>query len=268
MKIRLRIISVLALLAMPFAVQPVHSQEILPLAENSINDVQGRFRAGLELPIDRFGKWDFTWNEQVRLHNNFKDLDKIVSSVGVSYKPFDFLRVGADYSFVNEKNLSDGDWDIKHRVNFDVTGMYRVGRVKLSLRERVRVQFRSDSVCKYEHPDPFVTLRSRFKVAYDVFQSRWEPYVFAELYTTLNAPAPVPNYKEYPLKRDNYINRIRFAVGAEYKINMQNRIDVYYMIHFNRGYDARYKANVGDIKEWSLTKTCAHVFCIDYKFKL
>ena len=84
MKIRLRIISMLVLMAMPFAVQPAHSQEILPLAENSLNDVQGRFRAGLELPLDRFGKWDFTWNEQVRLHNNFKDLDKIVSSVGVS----------------------------------------------------------------------------------------------------------------------------------------------------------------------------------------
>jgi hypothetical protein len=113
-----------------------------------------------------------------------------------------------------------------------------------------------------------VTLRSRFKVAYDIFQSRWEPYAFAELYSTLNAPAPVPNYKNYPLKRDNYINRVRVAVGAEYKINMQNRIDIYYMLHFNRGYDARYKANVGEIKEWSLKKTCAHVFCLDYKFKL
>ena len=147
MKIRLRIISLVMLLVMPFALQ-AQEDEILPLTESSSNDIQGRFRAGLELPLDRFGKWDFTWNEQVRLHNNFKDLDKIVSSVGVSYKPFDFLRVGADYSLVNEKSLSDGKWDIKHRANFDITGLYRAGRVKLSLRERVRVQFRSDSVCK------------------------------------------------------------------------------------------------------------------------
>ena len=101
-----------------------------------------------------------------------------------------------------------------------------------------------------------------------MFQMRFSFQAVHELYTTLNAPAPVPNYKEYPLKRDNYINRIRIAAGAEYKINMQNRIDLYYMVHFNRGYDARYKANVGEIKEWSLTKGCAHVFCIDYKFKL
>lgn len=265
MKNRVRLISLLMLLVLPAMIR---AQEILPLAENSLNDVQGRFRAGLELPIDRFGRWDFSWSEQVRLHNNFKDIDKIVSSVGFSYKPIDYFSVGADYSFVNERNLGDGSWDIKHRVNLDFTGMYRVGRVKLSLRERVRVQFRSDSVCKYEHPNPFVTLRSRFKAAYDIFQSRWEPYAFVELYTTLNAPAPVPNYKEYPLSSDNYINRVRLAVGAEYKITRHNRIEFYYMLHFNRGYDARYKANVGDMKEWSLTKTCAHVFCIDYKFKL
>ena len=265
MKIRVKVLSMLMLLLLPFTIQA--QEDIFPLSESSVTDIQGRFRAGVEIPLDRFGKWDFSWNEQVRLHNNFKDLDKVVSSVGFSYKPIDYLRLGADYSLVNERNLGDGEWDMKHRVNFDVTGMYRAGRVKLSLRERVRVQFRGDSVCKYEHANPFVTLRTRFKVAYDIFQSRWEPYAFAELYSTLNAPAPVPNYKNYPLKRDNYINRVRVAVGAEYKINMQNRIDIYYMLHFNRGYDARYKANVGEIKEWSLKKTCAHVFCLDYKFK-
>lgn len=266
MKIRVRVLSMLMLLLLPFTIQA--QEDIFPLSESSVTDIQGRFRAGVEIPLDRFGKWDFSWNEQVRLHNNFKDLDKVVSSVGFSYKPIDYLRLGADYSLVNERNLGDGEWDMKHRVNFDVIGMYRAGRVKLSLRERVRVQFRGDSVCKYEHANPFVTLRTRFKVAYDIFQSRWEPYAFAELYSTLNAPAPVPNYKNYPLKRDNYINRVRVAVGAEYKINMQNRIDIYYMLHFNRGYDARYKANVGEIKEWSLKKTCAHVFCLDYKFKI
>ena len=188
--------------------------------------------------------------------------------MGFSYKPIPYFRVGASYSFVNEKNLTDGDWDMRHRANLDLVGMYRLGRVKLSLRERVRVQFRGDSINKYEHANPMLSLRSRFKVAYDVFQSRWEPYAFVELYNTLNAPAPVANYKTDPLRCKNYISRVRVAVGAEYKINMSNRIDVYYMLHFNRGYDARYKANAGDIKEWSLTKTCAHVFCLDYKFKL
>ncbi|MBR5812297.1 MAG: DUF2490 domain-containing protein [Alistipes sp.] len=266
MKNTIKTICLMILLAVPFAVQA--QEEIIPPTEITNNDIQGRFRAGLEIPLDRAGKLDFSWNEQVRLHNNFKELDKVVSSVGLSYKPINFLSVGADYSLVNQRDEDDGKWAIRHRVNFDVTGMYRAGRVKLSLRERVRVQFRGDSICKYEHANPFFSLRSRFKVAYDIFQSRWEPYAFAELYTTLNAPAAVANYKNEPLDVDNYISRVRFAVGAEYKINMTNRIDIYYMLHLNKAYDARYKANVGDIKELRLTKGCAHVFCIDYKFKL
>ena len=266
MKHTIKTICLMILLAVPFAVQA--QEELIPPTEITNNDIQGRFRAGLEIPLDRFGKWDFTWDEQVRLHNNFSDLDKIVSSVGFSYKPIDYLRIGASYSLVNQLDEDDEEkWGIRHRVNLDVTGMYRAGRVKLSLRERVRVQFRGDSICKYEHVNPFFSLRSRFKVAYDVFQSRWEPYAFAELYTTLNAPAPVKNYKENPWDSDNYISRVRFAVGAEYKINMTNRIDIYYMLHLNQSYDARYKANAGDIKEWRHTKGCAHVFCLDYKFK-
>ena len=73
------------LLAVPFAVQA--QEEIIPPTEITNNDIQGRFRAGLEIPLDRAGKLDFSWNEQVRLHNNFKELDKVVSSVGLSYKP-------------------------------------------------------------------------------------------------------------------------------------------------------------------------------------
>ena len=214
MKNTIQTICLMILLAVPFAVQA--QEEIIPPTEITNNDIQGRFRAGLEIPLDRAGKLDFSWNEQVRLHNNFKELDKVVSSVGLSYKPINFLSVGADYSLVNQRDEDDGKWAIRHRVNFDVTGMYRVGRVKLSLRERVRVQFRGDSICKYEHANPFFSLRSRFKVAYDIFQSRWEPYAFAELYTTLNAPAAVANYKNEPLDVDNYISRVRFAVGAEF----------------------------------------------------
>ena len=131
----------------------------------------------------------------------------------------------------------------------------------------MRFQFRSDSTNRYEKPDPFITLRSRLKAAYDIRHSHWKPYVFAELYTTLNAPGPVGDYRTDALYRDNYINRIRLGLGAKYKINNHNSLDFYYMVHFNRDYRARYKRG-GEMKEWSLMKECCHVFGIDYKFKL
>ena len=246
----------------------------IPLTETSESDVQLRLRAGLEVPIGQ--KWEFSWSEQMRLHNNLSNFDKIVSSVGFGYKPWRFLKLDAQYGLVNERTsktdndtgIKTTDWQIRHRLNFDVTGSVRWGRVKLSLRERLRAQFRSDSINKYEHANPELSLRSRLKGAVKLNNARWEPYAFVEIYTTLNAPAAVDNYITSPLKVDNYINRVRFAVGTEMKLNNSSKMDFYYMLHLNRSYDARYKGNAGDIKSWELEKKCAHVICIDYKFKL
>ncbi len=252
---------------------PLQAQNI-PLAESSETELQARIGAGIEIPIGQ--KWSFEWNEQMRLHNNLANFDKIVSSVGFGYKPLRFLKVGAQYGFVNERTsksdnntgLKTVEWQIRHRMNIDVTGSVRLGRLKLSLRERFRAQFRADSVNKYEHPNPELTLRSRLKGAVKLNNARWEPYAFAEVYTTLNAPAVVNNYKEYPLAYKNYINRVRLGVGTEMKLSNSSKLDLYYMCHFNRSYDARYKANAGDLKSWELEKKCAHVIGIDYKFKL
>jgi hypothetical protein len=119
-------------------------------------------------------------------------------------------------------------------------------------------------------------LRSRLKFAYDLRNSRWEPYVFGEVYNTLNALRPVENYKnpnnvswkDSGSKYDNYINRIRVAAGTEFKINNYHRLDIYYHFHMNQSYEARYKANKGELKRWDLEKQNCHVIGIDYKFKL
>ena len=277
MKIRAYILAALAAVMLCVTAQ---AQDQVSLVETSESDVQLRLGAGLEVPIGR--KWEFTWNEQARLHNNLANFDKIISSVGFGYKPWKFLKLEAQYGFVNERTSKTDndtgfktiDWQIRHRLNFDVTGSVRLGAVKLSLRERVRVQFRADSVNKYEHPNPEITLRSRLKGAVDLRNGRWEPYAFAEVYTTLNAPAAVVNYLNSPLKYSNYINRVRAGLGTEMKLSNSSKLDFYYMVHFNRSYEARYKGiskdptNDGDLKSWKLEKKCAHVIGIDYKFKL
>ena len=277
MKIRAYILAALAAVMLCVTAQ---AQDQVSLVETSESDVQLRLGAGLEVPIGR--KWEFAWSEQARLHNNLANFDKIISSVGFGYKPWKFLKLEAQYGFVNERTSKTDndtgfktiDWQIRHRLNFDVTGSVRLGAVKLSLRERVRVQFRGDSVNKYEHPNPEITLRSRLKGAVDLRNGRWEPYAFAEVYTTLNAPAAVVNYLNSPLKYSNYINRVRLGLGTEMKLSNSSKLDFYYMVHFNRSYEARYKGiskdptNDGDLKSWKLEKKCAHVIGIDYKFKL
>ena len=263
-----------------------------PATVQKDDDVQARFRAIMDIPLAK--NLSLEWSEQVRMHNNVSDVDKIISSVGVNYKALPWLKLGASYGFVNvrdeeyDKKTKETlvEWGNRHMVNVDVTGSYKVGRVKLSLRERVRFNFRTDSINPYEHSNPAISLRSRLKAAYDIRQCRWEPYAYVELYTTLNAPSAVPNYTEYYQAYKQYVSRLRFSLGTEFKINNHHRLDIYYRFHMNQSYDIRYKKS-GDLKTnhtynpkgeiilkdpadmgWRHEKQNCHVIGLDYKFKL
>ena len=84
MKLNLRIVTTLAALmscTMLFAQQWEEGAGIPPTRGNAQeidegNDVQGRFSAGLQIPLGQ--KWSLTWSEQVRTMDKFKKLDNIV----------------------------------------------------------------------------------------------------------------------------------------------------------------------------------------------
>ena len=274
MKRSLRLLTLVAALMGCTAVFAQQSAVPAPQEVNLDDDVQARFRAILDIPLAK--NLSLEWSEQVRMHNNVSDVDKILSTVGVGYKVLPWLKLGASYSLVNVRDeetnsitgASEVEWKNRHLVNVDVTGSYKIGRVKLSLRERVRFNFRTDSINKYEHTDPAISLRSRLKAAYDIRQCRWEPYAFVELYTTLNAVSAVANCKQYEVAYKQYMSRLRFAVGTECKLNNHNRLDIYYQYQMNQSYDARYKTKSGDLKSWTNEKQNCHVIGLDYKFKL
>ncbi len=235
----------------------------MPLNESSASDLQGRFKAGLEIPLGE--KWGFAWSEQLRTKDSFRSIDKILSSVSFDYTPWKFLEVGSEYALVNEKK--GDDWRTKHRWNIDITEKLTAGRFELSLRERVRMEFRGYSANKYEDPNPFTTFRTRLKAAYKN-PSRWKPYAYVEVYATLNATKPVANYLIDPIDRDNYCNRVRLVFGSEMKINEKQKMDFHYMLNLNRSYKSKYDAATGNLQSWALEKVCAHVICVDYKFSL
>lgn len=254
-----------ALIAAVVVVGSVSAQtQSVPLSESSDSDLQTRFKLALEIPLADGLK--LTWSEQLRTKESFSQLDKMLSSLTLDYSPWRHLGFEGEYSFVNE-NKGDDEWRLKHRVNLAVVGKLSVGRFDLSLRERVRFVLRSYETDEYITPDPFTSLRTRFKADYRN-ESRWKPYAYVELYTTLNAPAAVDNRNEQPVSIDNYINRVRLCLGSTMKINAHNSMDFYYMVHFNRSQGAAYDQISGDLTNRTLKKVCAHVIGIDYKFKL
>lgn len=254
------------------------AQEFTPTYyESSDSDLQGRFKVALDIPISQ--KVKLSLGEQLRTKDMFRSVDKILSSLSVAYTPWKFLEVGTEYALENEwiGEMHGGPkkkWETKHRWNIDITEKLTAGRFELSLRERVRMVFSSDETNKYVEPNPFTTLRTRLKAAYKN-PSRWKPYTYVEVYTTLNAPKRVENCLRDPLERDNYINRVRIVLGSELKITDKQKMDIHYMLNLNRTRKVAYFSKgfnhvneAGDLNSWSLKKVAAHVICVDYKFSL
>lgn len=206
---------------------------------------------------------------QLRLMENFSSVDRFQTTFGVNYDVCDYFAVGADYVLINNHDSQDKMWEKpRHRLNVNVEGRVRIGRVELSLRERLQTTFRTDSVNRFEKPDPELILRSKLEAEYRIRHSKWSPYVMFELNNTLNAPAVVDNYKQAELSHDNYVTRYRAGAGVKYRITRNHRLEFYYTFDYDRSYNIDYKGNKGDLKGYIRETECRHIFGISYKFKL
>lgn len=234
---------------------------------STTNDFRGRVEGAFEWEVVD----DLTLEAavQLRLNNDLASVDRIQSSVGARYEVNKYFDIGADYVLINGYEYDVKAWDKpRHRVNVDMRGKVKVGRVQLSLRERLQTTFRTDSVNRYEKMNPELMLRSRLMAEYSIRHSRWSPYMLFELHNTLNAPKVVDNYKSAELRIDNYIARYRLGVGAKLRISRYHRLDFYYYFDYDRGYDIDYKGNKGSLKGYVEENEFRHTFGISYKFKL
>lgn len=243
------------------------AQEAFTPTRSTTNDFRGRVEGAFEWEVVD----DLTLEAgvQLRLNNDLATVDRIQTSVGANYKVNKYFDFGADYVLINGYEADVRAWDKpRHRVNVNVRGMVKVGRVQLSLRERLQTTFRTDSVNRYEKMNPELMLRSRLMAEYSIRHSRWSPYMLFELHNTLNAPKVVANYKTAKLGIDNYIARYRLGVGAKFRISHYHRLDFYYYFDYDRGYDIDYKGNKGTLKGYVEENEFRHTFGISYKFKL
>ena len=143
----------------------------------------------------------------------------------------------------NEYNIDNDYWVIRNRVYATISGEYKVGRFEFGLRERLQYTHTGSATTdetKYRYDlgmDPLLstednkwlattepefkdakhnlTLRSRLNVKYDIPNCKVNPFASVELYTRLD------EWKGY--------DKLRYRLGASYKINKDNSISLYYL---------------------------------------
>ena len=214
---------------------------VLPLgmkAQGTDNELETDFGARLNVTADAKIKKGFHWTveAEARMRENFSELGRLQAGTGFTYKLNDYLKVGAGYIFMENKNSSD-EWKIRHRFY----GNHR------------------DVNNRFQDTPYSIALKSRLKVAYKGSHA-WTPYVYGELINVFNDPACSATwstasqaYSDYSFLgySDAYFNRLRGCLGTELKVSNQSAFDFYILLDYN--YDKDIDTNKEGTKLKSLT---------------
>lgn len=162
-----------------------------------------------------FSKFEASVEGDFRTHDNAGTIDRWSGGVGLSYKPWDFLKVGGEYVYIRYNHTRRG-WETGHRYNIYAAGSYKWNRFTLSLRERYQHTYRKGVPATNTSANPKDILRSRLQLAYRLKQSAFQPYASMELFHRLNDP------------QDNGLDKIRYTLGLEYELNKRSTFNMYY----------------------------------------
>lgn len=208
---------------------------------------------------------------EFRTSDYLKEVDRFSAGINLQYKITDWLKATAGHIFIFGYNGSetkthldkDGSedgynyehsyWEKRNRVYIALTGETKIGRVKLSLRERLQYtrthaeiidedKHRFTKNTEYdEAAGDFVekttwlapvteketkkhknntVLRSRLTAKWDIKNCKINPFISTELYTRID--------------KWRGIEKLRSRIGASYKIDKDNAIDIYYL--FEKGW--------------------------------
>ena len=211
-------------------------------------------------------KFKVVGDVEFRTYDFVNNIERAAIGVKLEYKILKWLKSNVGYQFHykhnpdetsikdpvydeegnfagNEYNIDHDYWVIRNRVYATISGEYKVGRFEFGLRERLQYTHTGSATTdetKYRYDlgmDPLLstednkwlsttepefkdakhnlTLRSRLNVKYDIPNCKVNPFASVELYTRLD------EWKGY--------DKLRYRLGASYKINKDNSISLYYL---------------------------------------
>lgn len=286
-------ISFIALL-LTLAVCPLYAQELKSDSSRHIHNVELRMKA--EFNKTWKGKYSLGINEEIRtiLGGNYTmeetayEAGKIVNTtpsytgkvpasfsksyttISFSYNPIDYFALGGGYTL---KLYGDKGWDdpnefIRHRVFFYLTPQIKINQWKLSLRERLDIDMRTDSVNPNEKKNTELSLRSRLRVDYTMPNKPLRFHLMTEIFNTLNVPVDYLN--TYAVGQNirhygQYVSYVRPEFGVRWRLDRTNYLHFYYQFayHYERDINITKKAANVELVHKSTYK---HIIGITYEF--
>lgn len=169
------------------------------------NDFQTRTEVKLSFkPLDNL---TMSLNPEIRWNESF-GVSKYMLESGASFKPLKGLALGGSYRFIiNPRETKATEY--LHRFALYASYKKKIERFEPSLRIKYTNYTEDLSLGEF--------LRYRVKLEYDIKGSKITPMVSAEAFHYLSG---------------NEIYKMRYSLGAEYKINKKSSIGLGYMLDY------------------------------------
>lgn len=177
------------------------------------------------------------------------------------YRPIEYVKLDVGYTlkFTN-KDTANVNKLLRHRAFVSVTGSYTTKYVKLSLRERLLMEARTDSVNLLEKSRYALQLRSKIGAEFYVPGKPVKPYLWCELINTLNAP-------EYQQNNGRqFISQVRTQAGAKWRVSKLSSLDFYYRFTYGYNRDINITKKMGYI-ELTEEKLFQHAIGVIYNLE-
>lgn len=242
------------------AVACLIASALAPTVQAADNDFGMWYSVSAEKKITK--KWSAEIEAEMRTRNDARTWDRWSAGVAAKYKLTRWLNAEAAYVFLNDNNPekisyhTNGDynnwrpsyWGTRHRFNVSLTGKVGFGGFEVSLRERWQYTYRPEATTRRydfdnsEWEDVAVrdkgsnVLRSRLQVEYNIPKSKVDPHASVELFNAWN------------------VEKVRYTVGADWKIRKKHVIGVNYIYQSINGDDVDNDPN-------------SNIVSLSYKFK-
>lgn len=190
-------------------------------------------------------RWSVSLETEYRTRDHAGTSDRWSIGLSGDYKCFSWLKAGAGYDLLDDRNPSQKSyhkkgsvnkytppyWGLRHRFHADLTGSVKWQDFQFSLRERWQYTYRPEkTIRRYDMDDEEWEdkvksgkgknlLRSRFTVDYHIPKSDFEPYAEVEAYQARS------------------LEKLRYTMGVGWKITSHHQVEVYYRYQDVRGDD-------------------------------
>ncbi len=178
-------------------------------------DFQMRIGAAMDGKLSNQFDWNF--GVEQRLRNNASMYDQFQVEPGVSYNPYDFLKIGVGYRYAYRLSRKQ-EFQSRHRAHIDVRLRQKADRWTFKYRTRLQYGFENFTSQELLGTNALIQ-RHSLGVDYDIFGSRFKPFVSGEIYHHLNKPG------------GSMITKTRFSLGTAYRLSFHSVVELSYLIN-------------------------------------